>query len=61
MLFKLSDQELFETYGRAVQLKLDKEFIFMLKDEIKRRRFNGQEKTNARKYEDGEGELKCKN
>jgi hypothetical protein len=38
MLIKLSDQELFETYGRAVQLNLEKDFISMLKNEIERRR-----------------------
>jgi hypothetical protein len=38
MLFKLNNEELYETYVRALQLGLEKDFIYMLKQEVKRRR-----------------------
>jgi hypothetical protein len=37
MLSMLSDKELLETYKKSVEMKLELEFITLLKKEIKRR------------------------
>ena len=34
---KLSDQTLFASYFKAIELKLDKDFILILEEELKRR------------------------
>ena len=38
----LSDESLLESYYRAVDLKLDQEFIQLLWDEIERRKLQGR-------------------
>jgi hypothetical protein len=40
MISTLGDQELIETFNKAVEMELEKEFISLLEDEIKRRGIN---------------------
>ena len=37
MVYSLSDKELFDSYEKAIELNLDKEFIQLLEQEIKDR------------------------
>jgi hypothetical protein len=46
-LYKLSNEILLDSYKKALKLKVDKDFIFLLKQEIENREKKGLLKTES--------------